>query len=100
MKLVRMAAVAALAMGAAAAQAGSSVYWSVGVNAAPGVTLGVGNAPPVYMAPAPVYYAPPPPVVYVRPAPVYYDYGPAYVYSRPVVVTKVKVKKYKRWRHD
>ena len=55
--------VAALAA-AGAAQAGGNVYWSVGV-AAPGVQVGVANAPPVYAA-APVY---------VQPAPVYYGGG-------------------------
>ena len=44
-------------------------------------------AAPAYVAPAPVYYAPPPPVVYYRPvpAPVYYA-PPAFgvsVYSGP-----------------
>ncbi|RCX11961.1 hypothetical protein [Extensimonas vulgaris] len=69
---------AALLLGAGAAQARDSVYWSVGV-ASPGVAVGVSNAypavvapvaPVVAVAPAPVYYAPPP-VVYA-PRPVYY----------------------------
>ena len=69
------------ALGAAASAQARDVYWSVGVQAAPGVTLGVGNARPVYVAPAPVYVAPAP--VYLAPAPVYYS--PAPVYYGPVV---------------
>lgn len=72
---------------AGAAQAGSNVYWSVGV-AAPGVQVGVANAPAVYGgsvygAPAYVQSAP----VYVQPAPVYA--APAPVYYRPRVVAPV-----------
>ena len=70
-----------------------------------GVSVHVGLAlPGVYVAPAPVYYAPPPPAVYreavyVRPAPVYYV--DSYAYAQPVYVkTKVKVKRHKHWRHD
>jgi hypothetical protein len=75
----------ALAAVGSAAHARSNVFWSVGVQAAPGVSIGVGNAAPVYVAPQPVYVAPapvyvaPPPVV-MGPAPVYYGYGPAPVY--------------------
>jgi len=86
MKLKSFALVLALAaLGTGAAQARSNVAWSVGIAAAPGITVGVGNVAPVYVAPAPVYLAPqpvyvaPPPVVLVRPAPVYYApvyYGP------------------------
>ena len=83
-----VAAFAALALAGVgtAAQARDNVYWSLGINAAPGVAVGVGNyAPvypqPVYVAPQPVYVAPPPvyvsrPAVVVAPAPVwYYGYG-------------------------
>ncbi|HVZ46357.1 MAG TPA: hypothetical protein VHA82_21305 [Ramlibacter sp.] len=68
MKLIRSILVAGLAtLGAiGAAQAAGHVYWSVGMAAAPGVTIGLGNAAPVVVAPAPVYVAP----VYA-PAPVY-----------------------------
>ena len=96
------AAAAVLALAAGTAQARDNVYWSVGIDAAPGVTLGVGNtrpvvvAPaPVYVAPQPVYVAPPPPVVvyprgyYVQPAPVYYTSG--YYYAKP--------KKWKKHHH-
>jgi hypothetical protein len=75
----------ALAAAGSAAHARNNVYWSVGVQAAPGVSIGVGNGVPVYAAPQPVYVAPAPvyvaplPVV-VTPAPVYYGYGPAPVY--------------------
>jgi hypothetical protein len=75
----------ALAAAGSAAHARSNVYWSVGVQAAPGVSIGVGNGVPVYAAPQPLYVAPAPvyvaplPVV-VTPAPVYYGYGPAPVY--------------------
>jgi hypothetical protein len=99
MKFSRYVAAAALALGAvgtaSVAHARSDVHFSVGAHVAPGVHVGVSNAPvyyprPVYVQPAPVYYAPPPvyyappPVVYVRPAPVYYGYGAAPVYyDRP-----------------
>ncbi len=67
---------------AGAAQARDNVYWSLGVGA-PGVALGVGNAPPVvYAPPPPVYVAPPP--VYVPPRPVYVAPPPAY-FAPPVV---------------
>jgi hypothetical protein len=86
LRFLAAGAVALAALGTAGlAQARSDVYWSVGVNAAPGVSVGVGNyAAPVYVAPAPVYVAPAPvyvapPVTYVRPAPVYYS-APAPVY--------------------
>jgi hypothetical protein len=76
-----LAAIALVALAAAgtAAQARDNVYWSVGIDAAPGVTLGIGNTRPVVVAPAPVYIAPrpiviaPAPVYYVQPAPVYYQ---------------------------
>jgi len=85
-RLLAATGVVALAAGASAAQA-RDVYWSVGVNAAPGVAIGVGNAPvyaprPVYYAPQPVYVAPPPPVYYA-PAPVYYAPPPVAVYYGP-----------------
>ena len=89
------AAAVALALAAAGtatvAQARSDVFFSVGANVAPGIALGVSNAPmyyppvyvqqPVYMAPQPVYYGYAQPQVYVQPAPVYY--APARVYYGP-----------------
>ena len=90
------ALVAFAALGTAGlAQARSNVYWSVGVNAAPGVALNVGSIPPmvaapVYVAPAPVYYGPP--VTYVQPAPVYY------VPSRVIYGRPVYVRRHHHWR--
>jgi PXPV repeat (3 copies) len=74
-------AVAALGF-AGAAQARDNVFWSVGVGS-PGVEFNVGNAPQVYVQPAPVYVQPAP--VYVQPAPVYYP-RPVYVQPQPVYV--------------
>jgi len=83
-------ATAALALAAlsfaGSAKARDDVYWSVGMGA-PGVSLNVGNAgpvymqaPPVYYQAAPVYYQPRP--VLVRPAPIYYQPQAVY-YDRP-----------------
>ena len=86
LKLFRpLAAVAVLAAAAlgSTAHAGNNVYWSVGIDAAPGVSIGVGNTRPVYVAPAPVYVAPAP--VYV-PRPVYVAPAPVYVAPAPVFV--------------
>ena len=66
---------------ATVSQARDDVFWSVGVGA-PGIAVGVSNAPPVYVQPAPVYVAPRP--VYVAPRPVYY--GPPPVVYRPAPV--------------
>lgn len=75
--------IAAGALGAAAtAQARNDVFWSVGVGA-PGVSVGIGNAP-AYYPPQPVYAAPQP--VYVAPQPVYVAPQPVYVRPRPVYV--------------
>lgn len=92
MKVAAAAGVALAALGTASvAQARSDVYFSIGANVAPGVTLGVSNVrpyypQPVYVQPAPVYYQPAP--VYYQPAPVYYPttyiappvYGVTYVW--------------------
>lgn len=67
----------ALAAVGSAAQARDNVYWSLGIDAAPGVSLGLGNARPVVVAPAPVYLAPQP--VYLAPQPVYVAPQPVYV---------------------
>ena len=72
------AALVALAGAGSVAHARDNVFWSLGVEAAPGVSLGVGNTRPVYVAPQPVYVAPAPVVVvprrvYVEPAPVIYE---------------------------
>ncbi len=70
----------------ASAQASDSVYWSIGVAPAPGVTVIAGNAPPPRVVAAPVYVAPPvyalPPVVYTLPRVVY---GVTPVYVQPAV---------------
>lgn len=107
---------AALALTPRAARA-ADVYWSVGVGG-PGVSVGVGNAPPVYAAPAPVYVAPQPVYVapqpvyvqpepvyvaprprYVRPAPVYYTPAPAYVRPTPVYVEEYRGYRGPRYYH-
>ena len=82
-KAAAAAGIALAALGTASvAQARSNVFFSIGANVAPGVTLGVSNAP---YYPATTYYAPAP--VYYQPAPVYYQ--PA-VYVAPRVVTYVR----------
>ena len=115
-KIQRMLLAGAVALGtlgaAGVAQARNDVYWSVGVGS-PGVAVGVGNVPPVYVvAPQPVYVAPQP--VYVAPQPVYvaprHVYGPppAY-YAPPRVVYRPApyyygppgyYKRHKHHRHD
>ena len=73
------------------AHAAGNVAFSIGANIAPGVSVGVSNAPyyaaPAYYPPAPVYYSQPVAPVYYQPAPVYYQpsvyVAPAVVYSRP-----------------
>ncbi|MEO7393158.1 MAG: hypothetical protein ABIU58_13360 [Ramlibacter sp.] len=92
-----VALVLAAAGTATVAQARSDVFFSIGANVAPGVNIGVSNAPyyyppvyaaPYYVQPAPVYYQPSTyyvsEPVYVRPAPVYgvnYYYGPSVYYG-------------------
>jgi len=83
------AALLALAMGAGTAQARDNVFWSLGVDAAPGVSLGVSNTRPVVVAPQPVYVAPQP--VYVAPRPV--------VVHRPVVLVQPEPVYIERGRH-
>ncbi len=99
-KAAAAAGVALAALGTASvAQARSDVFFSIGANVAPGVTLGVSNAPyyrpaPVYYQPAPVYYEPAP--VYYQPAPVYYQ--PSVYYTAPVV-TYVRPRHHRHHRH-
>ena len=88
---VGAAALALAAAGTASvAQARSDVYFSVGAHVAPGVAIGVSNAPvyypPVYVQPQPVYVQPAP--VYVRPAPVYYGAAPVYYTAAPTVYVR------------
>jgi hypothetical protein len=99
-RILAATGVVALATVGTAAQARDNVYWSLGVQAAPGVSLGVGNVRPVYVAPAPVIVAPvyvAPAPVHVAPAPVYYGYGPAPVYYSSGYY--VRPGKHKGW-HD
>jgi hypothetical protein len=81
-------ATAALALAAmsfaGSAHARDDLSWSVGVGA-PGMSLNLSNAGPMYMQPVyiqpePVYYQPRP--VYIRQAPVYMRSLPVY-YARP-----------------
>ena len=103
-KLAAAALVLAVAGTATVAQARDNVYFSIGANVAPGVAIGVSNAPPVYyppvyVQPAPVYYEPAP--VYVRPAPVYVR--PAPVYYGPSVVYYERGHRHghrKHWRNE
>ncbi|MFT4240810.1 MAG: hypothetical protein QM569_00890 [Acidovorax sp.] len=85
--LAATAGVAVALLAAAGTAQARDVNWSIGVSV-PGVVVGAGTgyyAPaPVYVAPRPVYYAPPPPVYYAPPRPVYYA-PPAY-YPPPAVV--------------
>lgn len=82
------AALLAMAAGAGTVHARDNVFWSLGVEAAPGVSLGVSNARPVMVAPAPVIVAPQP--VYVAPRPVYVAPRPVVV-QRPVMVVEQPV---------
>ena len=87
-KAVAAAGVALAAMGTASV-AQARVFASVGINLAPGISVGVNNGyypQPVYVQPAPVYYQPAPvyyqPQTYYAPAPVYYAppvFGVTYV---------------------
>ena len=84
--LYSKAAAAALALAAlgtaSVAQARGDVHWSIGVHAAPGISVGFSNAYPVYpVYSAPVYVAPPPVVYYPRVRPVRVYYGPGYYYG-------------------
>ncbi len=82
------AALALVAMGfAGGAHARDNVYWSVGVNS-PGVSVGVTNGAPVYVAQTPVYVQPAP--VYVQPTPVYVP-RPVLIQPRPVYVQPTAV---------
>lgn len=109
---IKAAAIVGVALGAlgtaSVAQARSDVYFSIGANVAPGVSVGVSNAPyssyyqpaPVYYQPAPVYYQPEP--VYYQPAPVYYQPRPVYypaVYVAPPVFGVTYVRPYAGGRH-
>jgi PXPV repeat (3 copies) len=100
-KVAAVAGIALAAMGTATmAQARSNVFFSIGANVAPGVTLGVSNgyyAPPVYVQPAPVYYQPAP--VYYQPQTVYYQPAPVYVAPPVYGVTYVRPAYRHVWHH-
>lgn len=83
-KAAAVAVALAAAGTATVAQARSDVYFSIGANVAPGVTLGVSNG----YYPGPVYYPAP---VYVRPAPIYYEPAPVYYGAAPVYVRPAPV---------
>jgi hypothetical protein len=102
----KAAAVAALALAAMGTAHARDVYWSVGVQAAPGVTVGVGNARPVIVQPAPVYVQPAPvyavpQVVYTQPQVVYpvgaYGYAPVIVQPQPVY--GIRGGGHRHWKH-
>ena len=98
MKKPLVLAIAAVAgvLAAGAAQAGSNIQWSIGINAPPVATV-ISNGGYGYYAPAPVYAYPPevvyspaprayyPPEVVYSPAPRAY-YPPQVVYERPVPI--------------
>lgn len=89
--LVAAAAVAVFALGVSGAAQANDVFWSVGV-ASPGVSVGVANAPPVFVQ-QPVYVQQPygqpyqqPYAAYVQPRPVYVQPQPYYAQAAPVYV--------------
>lgn len=115
LKAAAAAGVALAALGTASVAQARDVFFSIGTNIAPGVSLGVSNAPyypqPVYVQPQTyyrpqTYYQP-----YYEPEPVYYEptwvqpqtyyYQPAPVYVRPPVygVTYVRPGGHHQWRH-
>ncbi len=94
------AALASAVLGLAGTAHAADVYWSVGVHQ-PGVSVRVGNTPPVVLAPAPtVVVAPParvvmaPPVMLAPPAVVV---APVYGYAVPP--GHLKPKHHHRHRH-
>lgn len=87
-RVVASLAAAALASASAVQAQSPGVYWSVGLSS-PGVQVGVGNAQPVIVQPAPRVVVVPQQPVYVQPQAGYYPgFSPSYypVYSQPVVV--------------
>lgn len=95
------------------AHAGTDVYFS-GSIVAPGVSVGVASAPPVYYT-QPVYveaqpvYTPPavvysdPAPVYEQPAPVYYVNRPRYYapqYVNPYWQRRVEWERRRHWEHE
>ena len=82
LKLTHFIAAGAAMLAMAGSAQARDVHWNVGIHAAPGITVGIGNSHPVYVAPAPVYYGPPP--VYYAPPPVVYSAPRYYVQPAPV----------------
>ncbi|HET8744978.1 MAG TPA: hypothetical protein VFM98_05210 [Ramlibacter sp.] len=92
-----LAAFAFVALAAGTAQARDNVTWSVGIEAAPGVSVGATNARPVLVAPPPVVVAPQP--VYVAPRPVVVQRSPVVVVEQPVHVVPGKHKGHHKHHH-
>lgn len=88
----RSAGAAALAVAALAftgsAQARDDLSWSIGV-ASPGVSIGVSNSRPVFVAPAPIYVQPAP--IYMRPSPIFVQPGPFFMPPQVVYVQPAPV---------
>lgn len=81
----RLLAAAAVGMVALVAAVPASARGSVGISlsfAEPGFYGSVNLGAPVYVAPAPIYYAPPAPVYYEAPARIYYEPAPIYYTPR------------------
>lgn len=89
---LRTLALTVVAFAAAAGAHAGDVQYSIGANVAPGVSVGITNAPPVYVQPAPVLVAPQP--VYVQRAPVVVVPQPVYVEGAP------EVRYVERGRHE
>jgi len=97
----RLATVAFVALAAAGgtAQARDNINWSVGIEAAPGVAVGVSNTRPVIVAPQPVYVAPQP--VYVAPQPVIVQRAqPVVVVEEPVYVVPGRHRGWHKHEHE
>lgn len=82
----------ALSAGNAQARGNDDVYWSIGVGA-PGVSVGVSNAPPVVVHQRPIYVEPRPVYVERRPVVIHQPYP----YVRQVVVPRPVY--YSGWGH-
>jgi hypothetical protein len=88
-----------LATGAVQAR---EVVWSIGVGA-PGVQVGVTNAPPMVVQTQPVYWqrpavvVQPPPAYYQAPQPVYYAAPQLVYYGRPQAIAAPQPYYYRGW---
>lgn len=97
LKLSHLIAAAAAMLAMAGSAQARDVHWNVGIHAAPGITVGIGNSRPMVVAPAPVYYGPPP--VYYAPAPVVYSAPRYYVQPAPVYYGHPKHRGHHGHRH-